>query len=327
MTVKKTKEEKQRPFIKEERKDYSKICSNCNSTELILDPFRGEVSCSNCGYVLQQKMIDDGAEWRAYTSEESSKRSRVGSPYKHSLHDRGLSTIIGYENYDYRGVKLSSTKRMQIYRLRKWQLRNTLGSNASLAQALGEIERLASKLQLPRSVKETSVSIYRRAYKENIVRGRSIDGLVAASIYCATRIRRIPRTINEIAEESSFTKKELGKHYRTLVTKLNLKIPITNPVNFIVRFGTELKLSGRAQRKAAEIIKEARTLGISAGKDPTGLAASAIYIAAILCDERITQKRIAEVANVTEVTIRQRYKELVYKCVLTNTPEILEFYE
>lgn len=327
MTIKNDEEKNRKSFIKEERKEDSKICSNCNSTELVLDPVRGEVSCSNCGFVLQQRMIDDGAEWRAYTYEESSRRSRVGSPATQSLHDKGLSTIIGYENYDHRGVRLTSKSRMQVYRLRKWQMRNTLGSNTSLAQALGEIDRLTSKLQLPRSVKETSISIYRKAFDQKIIRGRSIDGLVAAAIYCAARIRRIPRTINEIALSSGYTKKELGKHYRTLITKLNLKIPITDPVNFIVRYGTELKMTGTAQRKAADILKEARTLGISAGKDPTGLAAAAIYIAGILCDERITQKSIAKVANVTEVTIRQRYKELVQKCVLTNQPEILEYYE
>jgi transcription initiation factor TFIIB len=302
-------------FTPEESKidDESINCGECGSKTLVIDPNRGEKICSKCGLIAEEKMIDPGVEWRSYNSEEYDRRSRVGSPTNATIYDKGLSTIIGYENKDSFGTKLSSSRRAQIYRLRKWQIRSRVHSSRdrNLVIAMIELDRLTSQLSIPRSVKETAAVIYRKAIDNRLTRGRSIEAMIGASVYAAARVRRVPRTLDEIAEETRINKKELGRSYRLLVRKLALTIPLANPVDYLVRFGTELGLSGTTQRDAASILNSAKLSGLTAGKDPTGLAAAAIYISAIVKKERRTQRAIAEVARVTEVTVRNRYKELV----------------
>ncbi|MFX1513367.1 MAG: transcription initiation factor IIB [Promethearchaeota archaeon] len=288
-------------------------CPECQSSDIVTDPIRGEKICQKCGIVLISKMIDTGPEWRAFDQEEAADRTRVGSPSSYTIHDKGLSTIIGQENKDFLGHKLSAGTRAQIYRLRKWQIRSRVHGSMSrnLATAMSELDRLASQLGIPRNVKETSAIIYRKAIEKRLVRGRSIEAMVAATVYASARMRRLPRTLDEIALESRVSKKELGRCYRYIVRKLVLNIPLASPIDYLVRFGTELRLSGTCQRRAAVILRDAKMGGLTAGKDPTGLAAAAIYIAGISNGERRTQRRIAEVAHVTEVTVRNRYKELV----------------
>lgn len=297
----------------EDQDDTISSCSNCGSNVIINDQNRGERICEKCGYVVEGKLIDMGAEWRAFNNEERDKRSRVGSPTTYTVHDKGLATIIGYENRDHFGNKLSASRRAQIYRLRKWQIRTRVHSSTdrNLAHAMSELDRISSQLALPRNVKETAAIIYRKAIENKLVRGRSIEAMVAATVYSAARVRRVPRTLDEIANESRVSKKELGRCYRLLIRKLNINIPLASPVDYLVRFGTELGLSGITQRNAADIIRNAKENGLTAGKDPTGLAAAAIYISGILKSERRTQRSIAEIAHVTEVTVRNRYKELV----------------
>jgi transcription initiation factor TFIIB len=290
-------------------------CTECGCKDIVFDQIRGEKICPKCGIVLSGRLIDIGPEWRAFNSEERDKRSRVGSPTTYTVHDKGLSTIIGYENRDSFGNKLSASRRAQIYRLRKWQIRTRVHSSMdrNLAYAMSELDRLSSQLGIPRNVKETAAIIYRKAIERRLVRGRSIEAMVSATVYTSARVRRVPRTLDEIAQESRISKKELGRCYRLLLREIKLNIPLATPIDYLVRFGTELRLSGTCQRKAAEILKQAKEAGLTAGKDPTGLAAAAIYIAGITNGERRTQREIAEVARVTEVTVRNRYKELVRK--------------
>ncbi|MBD3228825.1 MAG: transcription initiation factor IIB [Candidatus Lokiarchaeota archaeon] len=288
-------------------------CPECSSTNLIVDNQRGERICGNCGLVVTEKEIDQGPEWRAFNSEERSKRSRVGSPTTYTVHDKGLSTMIDWHNKDHYGKKLSPKRRAQVYRLRKWQIRTRVHSSIdrNLAFAMSELDRLASQLGIPRGVKESSAVFYRKSIEKKLIRGRSIEAMIAASIYAACRLRKVPRTLDEIARHSRISRKDLGRCYRLILRELKIRIPIASPVEFIPRFGAELDLSGRSQKRAAEIIKAAGEQGLTAGKDPTGLAAASIYISAILEGERRTQREIAEVAHVTEVTVRNRYKELV----------------
>ena len=288
-------------------------CPECENEDIVTDMNRGESVCSRCGIVVESKIIDTGAEWRAFNSEERERRSRVGGPISYSVHDKGLATIIGYENRDIFGNKLSATRRAQIYRLRKWQIRSRVHNSVdrNLAFAFAELDRLSSQLGLPRSVKETAAVIYRKAIDNRLVRGRSIDAMISACVYAGARIRRVPRTLDEIANQSRISRKELGRCYRLLIRKLGLNIPLASPVDYLVRFGTELGLSGACQRDAANILTIAKENGLTAGKDPTGLAAAAIYISGILKSERRTQRAIAEVARVTEVTVRNRYKGLI----------------
>ena len=294
-------------------------CPVCNSTERIVDHQRAEVSCVRCGLVLDESLIDPGAEWRAFDSEQRDKRCRVGAPSTFTISDKGLTTTIDHRNKDCNGRNIPDKNRAQIYRLRKWnkRLRISGAGERNLAFALGELDRQSSSLGLPRSIREDAAFIYRSAAKKSLVRGRSIESVVASSIYTACRRANIPRTLDEIAEVSKVSKKQIGKNYRFLSKELNIKLKPTSPSDYIPRFATKLGISCEAQSMAIEIIDKAKNAGLNSGKGPTGLAAAALYIASVLHGERKTQRDVAEIANVTEVTIRNRYKELSDKIDLT----------
>ncbi|MHA2089267.1 MAG: transcription initiation factor IIB [Candidatus Kariarchaeaceae archaeon] len=292
-----------------------RLCPECGSRSLVLDHTRGELACRECGTVVDDMIIDDSPEWRAYSSEERDSRSRVGSPTTYTIHDKGLSTQIGTEDRDAFGRKLTPQQRNRFYRLRKWNSRSRIHSSndRNLTKAMRELDRLSSQLVLPRAVKETASIIYRNALKANLIRGRSIEEMISAAVYAAARQRHLPRTLDEIAGHSRINKKELGRAYRLLLTELNLNIPLADPINYITRFATELGLEGLVTKEAREIMIKAKEKRLLMGKDPVSLAAAAIYISGILHNKQLTQQGIAEIAGVTEVTIRNRYKELVRK--------------
>jgi transcription initiation factor TFIIB len=298
-------------------------CPNCGSTNFVRSFERGEVTCSNCGLVITDKIIDRGPEWRAFTSEERDKRSRVGSPLSPTVHDRGLSTVIDWRDKDAMGRKLEPRKRIEILRWRKWQIRTRVHSSLdrNLAQAMSELDRISSQIGLPKSVKEESAVIYRKAVEKGLVRGRSIESVMAAAIYAACRTQKVPRTLDEIARYTKAGRKDVARCYRLLLREVDVNIPIADPVDFITRIGGALELSGTTQHKAAEIIRDAKKMGITAGKDPAGLAAAAIYVASLLENERRTQKEIAQAAQVTEVTVRNRYKELMKELGIEVPPQ------
>jgi len=288
-------------------------CPECHSTRLIIDQTTGDRVCTNCGTVVDDHIIDQGPDWRAFNSDERASKARVGSPITMRLHDKGLSTTIDARDQDIFGRRISPGLQQRMYRLRRWQRRSQLQSSEerNLIQAFNELDRMSSQLGISRTARETSALIYRKTLEKHLSRGRSIDALVAASIYAAARMRGVPITLDDIAKSSKNTKKEIGKAYRVLVTELNLRIPPPNPIAYIPRYATELGLSGTCQRKAVEILGNARQKGLTLGKDPKGLAAAALYLAAILVGERKTQREIATVTSVTEVTVRNRYKDLV----------------
>jgi transcription initiation factor TFIIB len=298
-------------------------CPNCGSANFVRSFERGEVTCSNCGLVITDKIIDRGPEWRAFTSEERDKRSRVGSPLSPTVHDRGLSTVIDWRDKDAMGRKLEPRKRIEILRWRKWQIRTRVHSSLdrNLAQAMSELDRISSQIGLPKSVKEESAVIYRKAVEKGLVRGRSIESVMAAAIYAACRTQKVPRTLDEIARYTKAGRKDVARCYRLLLREVDVNIPIADPVDFITRIGGALELSGTTQHKAAEIIRDAKKMGITAGKDPAGLAAAAIYVASLLENERRTQKEIAQAAQVTEVTVRNRYKELMKELGIEVPPQ------
>ena len=288
-------------------------CTDCGNTNVIRDPVRGEVICTNCGLVLDSHMMDHGPEWRAFTSEERDKRARTGSPIDYTRHDKGLSTTIDWRDRDANGRKLAPGLRAQIYRLRKWQIRTRVHSSIdrNLARAMSELDRITSQLSVPRPVKEASAILYRRTVERRLIRGRSIEAMIAACVYAGCRLRQVPRTLDEIAHHSRINRKELGRCYRLLLRKLDMRVPISQPADFVPRFAQSLSVSSRVQRRAVDILDLAKNRGITAGKDPTGLAAATLYIASIQEGERRTQREIANVARVTEVTVRNRYKEMV----------------
>ena len=299
------------------KKDKQKIeetikCPECGSTHLSKDYSRAELVCRDCGLVIDQDFIDHGPEWRAFDSEQREKRARTGAPMTYTIHDKGLSTMIGWQNRDSYGKSIPTRNRAQLYRLRKWQRRVRISdaTERNLAIALSELDRMASGLSLPRTVRETAAMIYRKAALKKLVRGRSIDGIAAASLYAACRQCHVPRTLDEISKVTPISRKEIGRNYRYVARELELKLMPTTPRDYISRFISELKLSSDVQAKTLDIIREATNNELTSGRGPTGIAAASLYIASVLCGERRTQREVADVAGVTEVTIRNRYKEL-----------------
>jgi transcription initiation factor TFIIB len=292
--------------------DDEKECPDCGGTHLVRDYSRGELVCEECGLVLDEQLIDQGPEWRAFDADQGEKRARTGAPMTYTIHDKGLSTEIGWKNKDSYGKSIPTRNRAQLYRLRKWQrrIRVSNATERNLAFALSELDRMASGMGLPRNVRETAAVIYRKAVNKNLIRGRSIEGVVAASLYGACRQCNVPRTLDEIAAASRVGRKEIGRTYRFMTRELKLKLMPTRPEDYISRFCSELKLSGEVQTKAMDILSDAAKKELTSGRGPTGVAAAAIYISSIICNARRTQREVADVAGVTEVTIRNRYKEL-----------------
>ena len=296
-------------------------CSGCGSNHLTRDYERGELVCDECGLVLEEGMIDQGPDWRAFDAEQGEKRARAGAPSTLTIHDKGLSTEIGWKNKDPYGKSIPTRNRAQLYRLRKWQrrIRVSNATERNLALALAELDRIASAMTLPRNVRETAAMIYRKAVTHNLIRGRSIEGVVAASLYGSCRQCNVPRTLDEIASRSHIGRKEIGRTYRFMTRELKLRLLPTRPQEYVQRFCSELRLKGEVQGKANEILKLATERELTSGRGPTGVSAAAIYIASLQCGERRTQREVAEVAGVTEVTIRNRYKELTEKLNLRVT--------
>ncbi|MHA1135867.1 MAG: transcription initiation factor IIB [Candidatus Thorarchaeota archaeon] len=302
-------------------------CPECGSLQIVRDNEKGELICAGCGLVLSDHRIDTGPEWRAFTSAERDSRARTGAPASYSMHDKGLSTMIDWRDRDGKGGSFSASQRAQIFRLRKWQIRTRVHSSLdrNLAQAMTEIDRLSGQLGLSPSLKEHAARMYRKLIAGRLWRSRSIDATAAAAVYAACRHRGNPRSVKEIAEHSREGKKKISAHYRMLVTKLKIKMPISSPQNYVPRFISELNLPREVQRTTMEILTRAKEVrGLVTGRDPRGLAAAAIYVATIMNDCRVTQREISQVSGVTEVTIRNRYKELVTKLELTmQTPAYL----
>jgi transcription initiation factor TFIIB len=304
-------------LVKKEKQKIEEIdqCPECGSNQLSKDYSRAELVCRNCGLVLDEDIIDHGPEWRAFDSEQREKRARTGAPMTYTIHDKGLSTMIGWKNRDSYGKLIPTRNRAQIYRLRKWarRIRISNATEKSLAIAFSEFDRMASSMGLPRTVRETAAMIYRKAALKKLVRGRSIDGVITAALYAACRQCHVPRTLDEISSVAHISKKEIGRTYRYVSRELGLKLLPTSPEDYISRFCSELKLSGDVRAKTVEILRDAAHRELTSGRGPSGMAAASLYIASVLCGERRMQREVADVAGVTEVTIRNRYKELTKK--------------
>jgi len=309
------KRSRQRVLSKKEsgaRQRLMDKCPECGSSNLIHDYDTGETVCGDCGLVLYEQMMDKGPEWRAFTQEEKASRSRVGVPTSYSVHDKGLSTAISQVDRDAFGRKLPLSTRLQMWRLRKWQIRSRVHSSIdrNLAQAMAELDRLSDKVYIPPPIKEKAAVTYRKALDKGLVRGRSIAAIAAAALYAACRGSGTPRTLREIAEASLVDKKDVARCYRLLLRELDVHMPIADPLTYVSKIAERTGISGKTQGIAIQILRDARKKRAAAGKDPMGLAAAALYIACLQNNEKKTQKDIAEAAGVTEVTVRNRYKTL-----------------
>ena len=286
-------------------------CPSCTKTKMILDDNTGELFCSVCGFVVTDKIVEGGPEWRSF-SNDGPDRSRVGSGTSITMHDMGLSTIIGPQNKDATGKPLDTNMKKSIERLRTWDNRSQAysSSDRNLRQALSEMDKLQDKLSLTNAVIEKAAYIYRKAIERKLVKGRSIHGLVAACIYAACRNTETPRTLDDVAEGINIRRKDVARCYRLIFRELDLKIPVADPVKGVSRIASIAGLGEKTKRKAIELLNKAKKIGMVAGKDPMGIAAAALYLACISSGGNKTQKEISIASGVTEVTIRNRCASL-----------------
>jgi transcription initiation factor TFIIB len=294
-----------------EEGDVVLTCPECGGQQFEENSGQGELTCIDCGLIIDEKRIDESAEYRAFNKEERDKKARAGQPLTYTKHDMGVSTEIGKGSGEL--YKVSGKKRAQYYRLRKWHKRLTKSKDRNLGFALSELNSMISNLNLPESVHEEVARLYEKAVDQGLVRGRSMESIVSALLYIVARKQETPRTLDEISDASGIEKREIGRAYRYVARELGLRILPAKPQDYVPRFAGKLQLSGEVQAKAREILKDAREKDLLSGKGPTGLAAAALYIAAVLEGEKRTQREVADVVGVTEVTIRNRYKELAEK--------------
>jgi len=278
----------------------------------VTDNPRGELVCGSCGFVMREKAVEAGPEWRSFSSDESDNKSRTGSPTSITMHDMGLATVIGGLNKDASGKSLSGSMKSTVERLRTWDRRSQVQESAdrNLRQALSELRRYSDKLAVSEAVTERAAYFYRKALERNLVRGRSITSIMAASLYAACRDMEVPRTLKDVAAVSNVKRKDLARSYRLLIKEMDIRMPVADPLRCVSKIASRSGLSEKTQRRAREILIRAKQARITAGKDPMGFAASALYVACTLEGEGKTQKDVAEAAGVTEVTIRNRYKGL-----------------
>jgi transcription initiation factor TFIIB len=299
------------PSITRDRGTSNYICPECGSTNIVIDRSVGEHICSRCGYVIGDKLLDRTPEWRAFNVLEKAKRSRVGLPTSLAVSDKGLHTTIGNIYKDTKGT-VSKERKWQLLRLSKWQ-RRVSGSThqRNLNKAMSILARLVSQLKIRRNVQEQAALFYRKALRKELIKGRSIENVMSACLYAACRMTNTQRTLKEISKHISGDKLELARTYRLLYKELDFNIPRPNARNRVPKIASKANIPQNIQQRAVDLLKTAEEEKITAGKDPNGLAAAALYIACIQEDQKFTQKDIAYAAGVTEVTIRNRYKGIV----------------
>lgn len=293
-----------------DRRQRSRTCPDCDVASLIKNA-DGERICEECGAVLDDSPIDHGPEWRAFDEAERSSRSRIGAPATVRLHDKGFSTAISWKDKDGYGRTLPAEKRRRMARLRTWHQRIRVkdASEQNLQVALSELARMVAALGIPTHVHDVAAVKYRHALSEDLIQGRSIEGVGAACLYVACREEGIPRSLDEIANVARVARREIGRTYRMLAEELEIDLEPMDPKAFVPRFCSRLELSKEIERQANEIIDASVADGLLSGKSPTSFAAAAIYGSARLCEENLTQDEVAEEADVTPVTIRNRYRE------------------
>jgi transcription initiation factor TFIIB len=283
--------------------------------EVVSDPETGELIRKDTGEVISDNMLSQGKEWRSFGIEEGANRARTGTPTSLAFHDMGLSTVIGKEATDASGNAIDNDTRMRMSRLRTWDNRSQVHSptERSLQKAFSILSRLKDRLGLPNHITEKAAYTYRKAQDRGLVRGDTVDSVLAASIYVAARQSGVPRTLDEISEISNVKLKHAARSYRRIVTQLDIKAPIIDPSKYIMKVANKLGFDEKIKRKALELMEKAQKKNILVGKDPVSMAASILYLVNVDEGHHKTQSEIAKEAGTTEVTVRNRSKELRQK--------------
>jgi len=295
-----------------EESHSERSCPECSGS-IVRDEEHGEKTCKQCGLVLDERRIDRGPEWRAFDSNERDEKSRVGSPTTGLIHDKGLSTKIGWQDKDANGQTVADRKRARLQRLRTWDERYRVkdAQERNLKQALGEITRMSCALDLPDFVEETAATVYRQGVDKDLLVGRSIEGMATAALYAAARQHGTPRPLWKFSEVSRVEKARIRRAYRYTSRELGLRIEPADPLEYVPQFASTLGISDEATRQAQDLLVTAKTEAIHSGKSPAGLAAAAIYASSHLTNEQLTQETVSNRTNISKVVIRKRYQELL----------------
>lgn len=282
----------------------------CSVYPTVTDAERGEVVCGGCGLVLLQRLEDTSHEGASFSQEEYMTQTRTGPATSLSMYDMGLSTNIGY-NIDSTGNSLSSKTKATFDRLRKWDQRSkSKPSNRSLSVAFTILSGIRAKLGIPEHVSEQAAYIYRKVIAAKLTRGRSIQSLIAASIYAACRDTNTPRTLDDIAKAGNVEKKILSRDLRTIIQELDLNLKQYDNTSFITRLSNDLGIKEKTKRDALEILKKSQEKRMSDGKNPVAQAAACLYLSCIFNNENLSQRKFSEVSGISSVTIRCRIAAL-----------------
>lgn len=287
-------------------------CSQCGDTRIVFDARLGEEVCSRCGLVVTEETLNAGPEWRAFNCEERASRARASLSSSNNLFEMGLMTDFNGRK-DGRGNRLDAETMNKMNRLRRYDSRSKMNDTwlRNLSIAMAELDRMADEIHIPISVKEHAAMIYRKALRRDLIRGRSIEAFVAASIYAACRLGRIPRSMKAISERSTRGYEEVSRSYRLLLLELKIKMPVDDPFKFVSGIASKLNVRLDTERYAIEILRKAREMRALSGKEPRGLAAAALYMACVQKKEKRIQKVVAAAADTTEVTLRNRMRGLL----------------
>ena len=287
--------------------EYDVKCQldTCKTYPIITDSERGEMFCGGCGLVLVQNIADTSHESNGYSQEDFMKLTRTGPATSLTMHDKGLSTVIGI-NKDFSGNALSSKTKYEFNRLRVWDQRSKSRSTATLSKAFTLLNGMKTKLGISDNVVESAAYIYRKIVSEKLTRGRTMASLVSASLYAACRENNLPRTLDDIANAGNIERRILSRDLRTIIKKLGLNLNQYDISSFISKISNNMNLKEKTKRDAFDILKRCEPEGIIAGKHPVAQAAASLYIACIINGEKISQKKFSKESGVSDVTIRNR---------------------
>lgn len=281
-------------------------CPECGEDEFFINREQGETICKQCGFVVEDNMVTFGRE-RFADQESMEKLSRTGAPWDPRI-SNNLSTNIG-NNQDLR--KLDSRQQMLFRRIRKKNNWTSSSLESNFNKNLANLRLLANSLSIPERVEKEAAQLYRQFAQHGFTRARSCEYIVVASIYAACKMHALPKSLKEISDVANIDKKIIAKNYKYLSKKLGLKMTLSNPIDFLGKFNSELGLSPKVQSRAVELIELADKKGLTNGKSPLSTAASSLYISALILNEKVTQKNVADTAKITEVTLRNRCKEMI----------------
>ncbi len=280
-----------------ESTDY---CPECNGM-LINNLEKGEILCSNCGLVLQEKELDySNFEKRMFSKQDQIAKARTGTPISTLLPDLSLCTVINKSD-----ILNSDLKRaVKINSHLSWEKHNWL-------MAATELKRISSALSLPDHIKNATFKLYKKTFKTHLLKGRSIYGMISACVYYICKEYDVPRTLHDVMKETAVDFEKVKKCYKILINKLNLKTHGVNPVLLIPKFIADLHLNPDVEKKSIHALQTYLKNQPHTGVNPKGLCAGAIYLICKIKNLRINQRTIAKVVGVTEITLRSRYKEIV----------------